>query len=75
MSNEQQKDVPAREVPQAVEKMIDAMVGQALARCERLGIAQEDYYRAFVEEQRLHPKASVSELFDLAFRRLEGGSN
>ena len=70
MSSEQQK-----EVPEAVRQIVGAMVTQALARCEQLGIAREDFYRAMLEEQKHRPKISVEELFERTFRRLESEAN
>jgi hypothetical protein len=68
-------DGPKKEVPEAVVKLIEAMTNQAVARCDRLGIAREDFYRALLEEQKLHPEVSVAELFQRTFRRLEELAN
>jgi hypothetical protein len=64
-----------KEVPEAVRKIVGAAVSQALARCDRQGIAWEDFYRVLLEEQKLHPSISVPELFERTFRRLEGTAN
>ena len=63
------------DIPEPVRKTIGAMVGQAVARCERRGIALADFYQALLAEQKTHPKVSVAELFDRTFRRLEQGMN
>jgi hypothetical protein len=68
-------DEPKKEVPEAVRKVVEAMTSQAVARCDRLGIPLENFYRAMLEEQSLNPKATVVELFEQTFRRLEGALN
>lgn len=62
-------------VPESVRKVIEGMVGQAIARCEREGIALEDFYRAISAEHELDPKSSVVELFERTFRRLRLEAN
>lgn len=68
-------DETAKEVPDAVRKIVSAMVHQALARCDREGIAWEDFYRVLEEEQRLRSTGDVDELFERTFRRLQGMTN
>ena len=63
-------DKQRNDVPDAVRRIIQGMTGQALARCDRLGIAHEDFYRAMLEEQKAHPEVSVAQLFERTFRRL-----
>lgn len=63
------------DVPESARKVIEAMVSQAIARCEQAGIALEDFYREMLEEQKLHPAISVAELFERTFRRLERVAN
>jgi nucleoside diphosphate kinase len=63
------------EAPDAVRKIIGAMVGQVVARCEREGIPLEDFYRVMLEEQKVYPKGTVAELFERTFCRLKAGTN
>jgi hypothetical protein len=73
MTDETKKD--AQDAPEPVRKILAAMVHHALARCDRQGIAREDFYRVLLEEQKLHPEVSVTELFERTFRRLERAMN
>jgi hypothetical protein len=68
-------DEPRNEIPDAVREIIEAMVNQAVARCDRQGIALEDFFRTMEEEQQLHPASTLTELFDRIFRRLESMTN
>jgi hypothetical protein len=68
-------DEPEKEVPEAVRKTIVAMVGQALAQCDREGIAHEDFYAALQKEEKLLPRGTLTELFRRTFRRLKGLAN
>jgi hypothetical protein len=63
------------EAPEAVRKIVEAMVSQALARCDRLGIAWEDFYRAMSEEQKVRSTGDVADLFERTFHRLLGAAN
>ncbi len=58
MSDPQEPGFPAKEVPESVHKIIDAVVSQAVARCRRSGIPLEDFYRVLLEEQKLHTKTA-----------------
>lgn len=64
-----------RDVPESARKVIEAIVSQALARCDQAGIAWEDFYRELLEEQKLHSDISVAELFERTFRRLDRVAN
>ena len=64
-----------KEIPDSVRKIVGAIVGQALARCDRQGIAHEDFYRVMLEEQKFLPKGTLAELFERIFRRLESRAN
>ncbi len=55
---------------QQVRKMIEAMVGLALAQCSQAGITDEQFYLAMRAEQPLCPKGDVVELFRRTFARL-----
>ena len=55
-----------------VRSIVEAMVHQALARCDREGIASEDFYRALMEEKKLYPNGTLTGLFKRIFRRLNG---
>jgi hypothetical protein len=66
---------PTKEPPEAVRKIVEAMVSRALAECDRLGIAWEDFYRAMLEEEKLLPKVSLEKLFERTFRRLDRAGN
>jgi hypothetical protein len=68
-------DETKEEAPEPVRRIVGAMVNQALARCDREGIAWEDFYRAMLEEQARPPKVSLEELFERIFRRLKGTAN
>jgi hypothetical protein len=68
-------DDPRSNVPDGVRKIIEAMVHQAVARCDRQGIALEDFLRMMEEEQKLRPASTLTELFDRIFRRLQGTTN
>jgi hypothetical protein len=68
-------DDPNPPIPEPARKIIDALIAQAFARCDRLGIAREDFYRAMLEEQKIPQKVSVPELLERTFRRLGGASN
>jgi ADP-ribosylglycohydrolase len=57
-------------VPEGARKVIEALVGQVLARCDRLGIPREVFYREMIKEQKLHPEVSVMGLFERTFQRL-----
>ena len=67
--------VQRSEIPDGVRKIIQAMVDQAVARCDRQGIPLEDFLRSMEEEQKLHPANTLTELFDRIFRRLQGTTN
>jgi hypothetical protein len=64
-----------REIPEPVRKIIEAIVGRAVARCHSQGIALKDFVDVVLKELELHPKASVEEVYERAFRRLEGRAN
>jgi hypothetical protein len=68
-------DEPRGDIPDGVRKIIEAMVTQAVARCDRQGIALEDFYRTMLEEQQLRPEIALTELFERIFRHLEGIAN
>lgn len=68
-------DEPTKQVPEAVRKIVGAIVDQALAKCERLGISREAFYRAMVEEQTIHSTGNLPDLIERTFRRLAGMSN
>lgn len=61
--------------PDAVERIVRAIVNQALARCDRAGIAREDFYRVMLEEQQHHPRITLPELVKRVFSRLEESAN
>lgn len=65
----------ASEVPEPVLAILGAMVRQVLARCDQLNIAWDDFYQALLVEQKLHPRSSVSDLFEHTFRRLQEAAN
>jgi hypothetical protein len=62
-------------IPPGARSIIEALTRQAIARCHRLGIDPADFYRALLEEQKIDPKSSVSNLFERTFHRLEGLAN
>ena len=64
-----------KETPEAVRKIVEAMVTQVLARCDQMGIAHEDFYRILVEERKIRSTGDVADLFDRVFRRLQGTAN
>jgi hypothetical protein len=68
-------DRPTPDVPEPVRKIVNAMVGRALVRCDRLGIAHVDFYRALREERRLRAGCGVVELIEGTFRRLGATAN
>ncbi len=63
------------EAPEAMRKIVEAMVMHALARCDQLGIAREDFCRALLEEQRTHRPTTGTDLIERTFRRLGAASN
>jgi hypothetical protein len=70
MSEERKK-----EAPEAVRKIVEGMIAQALARCDRLGIAHEDFYRAMVEERKVRSSGDLADLLERTFRRLGRAAN
>jgi hypothetical protein len=68
--NEQQK-----EVPEAVKKIVGAMVDQALSRCDKLGIARAEFYRAMLEVKKHYPKGTLEELLTRTFAHLKSEAN
>jgi hypothetical protein len=64
-----------REVPEAVRKIVKAMISQALARCDQLGIAHEDFYQAMREERKVRSTGDLTDLLDRTFRRLADAAN
>jgi hypothetical protein len=68
-------DKPTPDMPESGSGLIVELLSRALERCDRQGIAFEDFYRAMAKEQQLHPKASLEEFFERVFRRLEGMMN
>jgi hypothetical protein len=70
MSDEQQA-----KAPEAVRKIAYAIVDQAFARCERMGVSREDFHRALLEEQTIHSSGDVADLIERAFRRLARTAN
>lgn len=58
------------DVPPGVRRICEAMVSTAVARCEREGIALEDFYAAIMAEKAAVPGTTVSDLFARVFRRL-----
>jgi hypothetical protein len=68
-------DEPKIEAPEPVRKIVEAMVNQALARCDQLGIAWEDFHRTMLEEQKLRSTGDVADLFERTFRRLQRKAN
>jgi len=63
------------DVPEAIKKIVGAMLDQALARCDREGIAWEDFYAALLEEQKGGPKGNLEDLFKRTFLRLQRSAN
>lgn len=63
------------DVPEAVKKIVGAMLDQALARCDREGIAWKDFYAALLEEQKGGLKGDLEELFRRTFARLKSSAN
>jgi hypothetical protein len=62
-------------VPDPVRKIVEAMVSQALARCDQLGISWEDFLRAMLEERKVRSTGDVTDLFERTFRRILGTAN
>lgn len=71
MSNKSNKSNRSNQSPpEGLRKIVEALVARALIRCDRLGIAHEDFYRALVEEQQSHPPTNATDLIRRAFNRL-----
>jgi hypothetical protein len=68
-------DETRTEVPEAMRKIVEAMVARALTRCDQSGIAREDFHRALLEEQRTHRPTTGSDLIERTFRRLGIANN
>ena len=64
-----------KQLSEGAEKIVRAIVNQALARCEQLGIAWADFYRVMLEEQEQYPKITLPELIERVFARLEEPNN
>jgi hypothetical protein len=63
------------EPPETVRKIVEAMVSNALARCDRLGIAHQDFYRAMVEERKVHSTGDLADLLERTFHRILRAAN
>jgi hypothetical protein len=68
-------DETKKEPPEAVRNIVEAMIGQALARCDREGIAWSDFYLAMKEERKVRSTGDLADLLERTFRRLSGASN
>lgn len=67
--------VGKREVTPAVRDMLEKMVAQVMARCDREGIAWADFYEAMLVEMEVLPKVPVEEVFRRTFVRLRAQAN
>ncbi len=56
-------------------RIVTRIVDQSLARCDRLGIAHADFYRAMVEERKANSKDGLLALVRRTFERLQRGHN
>ena len=63
-------DKPKDGPPEPVRNIVEAIVNQALARCDRMGIAWEDFDKAMAEESRRCPQLGLPELIEQTFRRV-----
>jgi hypothetical protein len=60
--------------PEGLRKIVAAQVRAALRRCDREGIAWEDFYRAVCEEQVSNPPTNSADLIRRTFLRLASRS-
>lgn len=61
--------------PEPVRRIVEAVVAAALARCNRLGIAPLDFYRALRAERQKRSTGDLPGLIERAFGRLLGSAN
>lgn len=62
--------VDSESLPGSIWRAAWRSLDSALERCDRLGIAREQFYEALDWEQRLFPFLTVSELLNQTLRRL-----
>ncbi len=69
---------PQPEPSESVRSIVVAMVGNALAHCDRSGIAHEDFYKAMVEERKtrgMGGPGGLANLLERTFHRLTQADN
>lgn len=63
-----------RRVPDVVRAELKALVDHWMDRCDRAGVAWSAFYTVFKVQQLETPTVSPADLFELTWKRVQGGA-